>query len=40
MMDAEMAFVDNAGSLEIQEQLIYFIIQEVLRLHTNELAIL
>ena len=40
MMDAEMAFVDNAGSLAIQEQLIYFIIQEVLRVNRKELEIL
>ncbi|MFA5747871.1 MAG: asparagine--tRNA ligase [Candidatus Absconditabacterales bacterium] len=40
MMDAEMAFVGHEGNLEIQENLIYYIIQEVLKLNQNELKIL
>lgn len=40
MMDAEMAFIDHKGNLEIQEQLIYHIIQHVLKTCKNELTIL
>jgi asparaginyl-tRNA synthetase len=40
MMDAETAFCDNDKNLEIQEELIYFIIQEVLKIRRAELEIL
>ena len=40
MMDAEMAFTDFKGNMEIQEQLIYFIIQEILKKNKKELEIL
>ena len=40
MMDAEMAFVQQDENMEIQEQLIYYIIQEVLRINKKDLEIL
>ncbi len=40
MMDAEMAFCDNDKNLEIQEDLIYFIVQQVLKNKRKELDIL
>jgi len=40
MMDAEMAFCDNDKNLEIQEDLIYFIIQQVLKNKRKELEII
>lgn len=40
MMDAEMAFVDHAGNLEIQEQLISFIVTSCLEKNREELTIL
>ena len=40
MMDAETAFADYEENMKIQEDLIYFILQEVLRLRMKELVIL
>lgn len=40
MMDAETAFCDNDQNMKIQEELVYFIIQEVLRLNRKELEII
>lgn len=40
MMDAEAAFVEHAENLEIQEQLVCFIVQRVLANCQNELKIL
>ncbi len=40
MMDAETAFCDNEKNMEIQEDLIYFVIQEVLKRNKQELEIL
>ncbi len=40
MMDAEAAFVEHAGNLEIQEQLISYMVQRVLEENKNELAML
>jgi asparaginyl-tRNA synthetase len=40
MMDAEMAWVDHAGSMAIQEQLISYIIKRVLELNRKELEVL
>ncbi|USN55130.1 MAG: asparagine--tRNA ligase [Candidatus Peribacteria bacterium] len=40
MMDAEMAFSDFKGNMEIQEQLIYFMIQEVLKHNRPDLEAL
>lgn len=40
MMDAEMAFVEHAGNMKIQEELIYFVIQKVLAKNKKELQIL
>ena len=40
MMDAEAAFVDHAGNLEIQEQLVSFIVERVLERCQQELKIL
>ena len=40
MMDAEMAFMDFRQSMELQEQLIYHIIQEVLTKHRQDLELL
>ena len=40
MMDAEMAFVDHDGNLKIQEELIYHVIQNVLKKNKQELEIL
>jgi asparaginyl-tRNA synthetase len=40
MMDAEMAFTTHKENLEIQEQLIYHIVQTVLEKNAKELAIL
>ncbi|MBU4484259.1 asparagine--tRNA ligase [bacterium] len=40
MMDAEMAYVDHNGNIEIQEQLIYHIVQRVLEKCKAELGIL
>jgi len=40
MMDAEAAFVEHAGNMEIQEQLVSFIVQRVLENCQEELKIL
>lgn len=40
MMDAEMAFCDSDKNMEIQENLIHFILQEVLKRNKQELEIL
>ena len=40
MMDAEMAFMDFRQSMELQEQLVYHIIQEVLKKHRQDLELL
>jgi asparaginyl-tRNA synthetase len=40
MMDAETAFCDNNRNMEIQEDLIYFIVQQVLKNKRAELEIL
>jgi asparaginyl-tRNA synthetase len=40
MMDAEMAFFDHRANLELQEQLIEFVVQKVLSINQIELAIL
>ena len=40
MMDAEMAFVTFEENLQIQEDLIYYIIQQVLAKHMDDLALL
>lgn len=40
MMDAEMAFVDHAGNMEMQEKLLFHIVQKVLEKNTYELGIL
>lgn len=40
MMDAEAAFVDHVGNMEIQEQLICFIVAHVLKTCQTELVIL
>gem|GEM_PF-1550832 len=40
MMDAEMAFCTFEENLQIQEDLIYYIIQEVLAKHKDDLALL
>lgn len=40
MMDAETAFCDNEKNIEIQEDLICFIAEEILRLNRKELEIL
>ena len=40
MMDAEMAFVTFEENLQIQEDLIYYIIQQVLAKHIDDLALL
>lgn len=40
MMDAEMAFVEHAGNLEIQENLVSFIVKKVLEINQEELKIL
>lgn len=40
MMDAEAAFVDHAGNMEIQEQLIQYIVEQVLKKCQAELKIL
>ncbi len=40
MMDAEMAFCDHKGNLEIQEQLVYHIVKRCLENCREELAIL
>jgi asparaginyl-tRNA synthetase len=40
MMDAEAAFVEHAGNLEIQENLISFIVKKVLEINQGELKIL
>ena len=40
MMDAEMAFVDYKGNMEIQEKLMFHIIQRVLEKNEYELTIL
>lgn len=39
-MDAETAFCDNNQNMEIQEKLIFFIIQEVLKRNKKEFEIL
>jgi len=40
MMDAEMAFIEQEENMKIQEELVYFIIQEVLKKNKTELEIL
>lgn len=40
MMDAEMAFFDHKMNLGLQERLIEFVVEKVLSLNQNELAIL
>lgn len=40
MMDAEMAFVDHAGNLEVQEKLVVHIVGDVLKHCAKELSIL
>ena len=40
MMDAEMAFVSFEENLQIQEDLIYYIVQQVLAKHTEDLKLL
>jgi asparaginyl-tRNA synthetase len=40
MMDAEAAFVEHEGNLEIQEQLVCFIVERVLKNRQTELKIL
>ena len=40
MMDAEAAFVDHEGNMKIQEELVSFIVAEVLRKNRAELKIL
>lgn len=40
MMDTETAFCDNEQNMKIQEDLIYFIIQEVLRINKKDLETL
>jgi asparaginyl-tRNA synthetase len=40
MMDAEAAFVEHTGNMEIQEQLISFIVENILKHYSKELAIL
>ncbi len=40
MMDAEMAFVDHAGNMEVQEQLVSYIVERVLELCQPELKLL
>lgn len=40
MMDAEMAFATQEENMQVQEQLIYYIIQEVLTLNAKDLEIL
>ena len=40
MLDAEMAFVELEGSLEIQEKLIHYVIDNVIRFRAKELDLL
>lgn len=40
MMDAEIAFAEQKENMEIQEQLVYFIIQEVLRVNRKDLELI
>lgn len=40
MMDAEMAFMQQEENMQVQEELIYFILHEVLTKNKAELAIL
>ncbi len=40
MMDAETAFCDNDKNMDIQEDLVKFIVREVMRVRSEELAIL
>jgi asparaginyl-tRNA synthetase len=40
MMDAEMAFCDFRGNMEIQEQLIYYMVQQLLEKNRTELTML
>jgi asparaginyl-tRNA synthetase len=40
MMDAETAFCDNSKNMEIQEDLIFFIVQQVLKNKRAELEII
>lgn len=40
MMDAETAFTDNEANMKIQEELVYFIIQEILKRNKADLIIL
>jgi asparaginyl-tRNA synthetase len=40
MMDAEITFIQQEENMQIQEQLIYYIIQEVLKKNSKELEIL
>lgn len=39
MMDAEAAFVDNEGNMQLQEELVSFIVAEVLKRNRKELEI-
>lgn len=39
-MDAETAFTDNEANMKIQEELVYFIIQEILKRNKADLIIL
>ncbi|NOZ43800.1 MAG: hypothetical protein GXP45_01275 [bacterium] len=40
MMDAETAFTDNEANMKIQEELVYYIIQEILKNNRADLEIL
>ncbi len=40
MMDAEMAFCDFRGNMEIQEQLVYYMLQQILEKNKTELTML
>lgn len=40
MMDAEVAFIQQEENMELQEQLVYYIIQQVLQKNKAELAVL
>jgi asparaginyl-tRNA synthetase len=40
MMDAETAFTDNEANMKIQEELVYYIIQEILKINITDLELL
>lgn len=40
MMDAEVAFIQQEENMELQEQLVYYIIQDVLKKNREDLAVL